>query len=98
MIKEAMDTAGVVYMLLAAGCLFSCIGGPLNVMRWCAIPFHLLPGFFMHMFALYTLAMARYSEAGDECAKLALEETEATTAATKGPIEVDAPEEVVVIN
>lgn len=90
-----MDTAGVVYTLLAGGCLFSCIGGPLNVMRWCAIPFHLLPGLGMHMFALYTLAMARYSEAGDKCAELASDELEAA-APTKGPIEVDAPEEVLV--
>ncbi len=55
LIKDAMATAWKVYLVLAIGCLFSCVGGPLLLCRWIAIPFHLLPGLFLHIYAIFTL-------------------------------------------
>ena len=62
-----MATAWAVYLVLAIGCLFSCVGGPLLLCRWIAIPFHLLPGLFLHVYAIFTLQGAVSGENGLKC-------------------------------
>ena len=87
-IKEAMDTMWYVYVTLTAGCFISCISGPLIVLRWVSIPFHLLFGAFFHMYGLFTLWRVRFSEAGDLCAAYEL----------PGPIEIEVGDEELLKN
>ena len=54
-IADAMETMYYVYLTLTAGCFISCISGPLIVLRWVSIPFHLLFGAFFHMYGLFSL-------------------------------------------
>ena len=53
------------YIILAFFALMSCVGGPILVVRWVAIPFHLLIGVFLHAYGIYCLFTTRYTELGD---------------------------------
>ena len=64
---DAMDTATVIYDVLVAGCVLSCLGGPITMCRWLSVPFHLLFGAILHAAAIFILYSARHSDAGEAC-------------------------------
>ena len=57
----------LVYLILLLGSFLSCAGGPVNVLRWISIPFHWLIGAMFHLFALFLLWRAAYSDNAKLC-------------------------------
>eukprot|EP00354_Favella_ehrenbergii_P002824 CAMPEP_0170469764 /NCGR_PEP_ID=MMETSP0123-20130129/12484_1 /TAXON_ID=182087 /ORGANISM="Favella ehrenbergii, Strain Fehren 1" /LENGTH=149 /DNA_ID=CAMNT_0010736739 /DNA_START=337 /DNA_END=786 /DNA_ORIENTATION=- len=88
-IKDAMGTIELVYLVLLVGSFLSCIAGPVNVLRWIAIPFHLLFGAFFHMYGLFVLWSARYSDAGVACAERQVKPPEVLSQANEDAVFID---------
>ena len=69
--KHVMYLQYVIYLLMASGSLLSCASGPIFILRWFSIPFHLLVGVFVHIYGIWELQAVRYSIAGNACADMA---------------------------
>ena len=67
--KDAMQTNITVYIILTAGCALSFISGPFLSLRWLSIPFNLLIGVSMHIYAILVLYLVRNSDGGEFCAE-----------------------------
>ena len=57
-----------VYLFLAVGCIFSCLGGFILCCRMFAGFYHILPGLILHIGSLVYTAIMIYSEDGEYCA------------------------------
>lgn len=53
--KDAMDITVTVYMVLLVGCILSCLGGPILVLRWVSIPFHMIFGMGLQLYATFVV-------------------------------------------
>jgi len=51
--RDAMETNELIYIILAASCIFSCLGGPILCIRWIAVPLQLLGGLSLNIYAFY---------------------------------------------
>ena len=66
-IQTALEANITVYMILTVGCLLSCMSGPIVVLRWLSVPFHLLVGVFMHLYAIFVIQQVFNSDGFKWC-------------------------------
>lgn len=66
-VESALDTNITVYMILTVGCFLSCMSGPILVLRWLSVPFHLLVGVFMHLYAIFVIQQVFNSDGFKWC-------------------------------
>ena len=66
-IKDAIGMMRLVYLILLVGAFISCIGGPVNVLRWVSIPFHWLFGALFHLYGLFLIWNAGFSDNAKSC-------------------------------
>ena len=83
-IKDAISMMRLIYLILLIGAFLSCLGGPVNVLRWLSVPFHWLFGALFHMYGLFLLWNAGYSDNAKECSELFPDDAPAEV---PGPVE-----------